>query len=95
MSANGDLVEVRVFGPLREIVGRKSVSLPYAGMTVKHALARFAEDQGDRVRPMLLDSQGNRRRSLILLLNDQTVDEDTRHLRSGDVISVLLPLAGG
>jgi molybdopterin converting factor small subunit len=45
---------------------------------------------------MLFDSRGNRLRSLILLLNNQTVDElETSRLRSGDVITVLLPLAGG
>ncbi len=96
MSTNGDLVELRLFGPLREVVGEKLVSVPYAGLTVAEALARFADEQGESVRPMLFDSQGNRLRSLILLLNNQTVDElETSRLHSGDVITVLLPLAGG
>jgi molybdopterin converting factor small subunit len=96
VSTNGDLVEVRLFGPLRQVVGEKSVSLPCAGMTIAEALRRFADDRGESVRPMLFDSQGNRLRSLILLLNNQTVEDcDTSQLRSGDVISILLPLAGG
>lgn len=96
MSTNGDLVELRLFGPLREVVGEKLVSVPYAGLTVAEALARFANEQGESVRPMLFDSQGNRLRSLILLLNNQTVDDfDASQLRSGDVITILLPLAGG
>ena len=95
MSTNGNLVEMRLFGPLRTVVGQKSISLPYAGMMIDDALARFADEQGEAVRPMLLDSQGNRLRSIILLLNDYTVDRDGQRLRSGDVVSVLLPLAGG
>jgi len=96
VSSNDDLVKVRVFGPLREVVGEKSVSVPYAGMTVAEALARFADEHGAAVRRMLFDSQGHRLRSLILLLNNQTVDEsDTNRLQGGDVIMVLLPLAGG
>jgi molybdopterin converting factor small subunit len=96
VNSNGDLVEVRLFGPLREAVGEKSVSVPYAGMTVAEALAQFADEQGAAVRPMLFDSRGHRLRSLILLLNDQTVDDsDTNRLHGGDVITVLLPLAGG
>ena len=95
MSTNGNLVEMRLFGPLRTVVGQKSISLPYAGMMIDDALERFAKDQGEAVRPMLFDSDGNRLRSIILLLNDHTVDYDGQHLRSGDVISVLLPLAGG
>jgi len=95
MSASGDLVEVRLFGPLRTLVGQKSVTLPYAGLKIDDALARFVDDHTDSVRSMLFDSQGRRRRSIILLLNDQTVEDEAERLRSGDVISVLLPLAGG
>ena len=95
MSANGNLVELRLFGPLRNLVGRKSIELPYAGMQIDDALARFASEQGDSVRPLLYDSQGRRRRSIILLLNEQTVDDERQFLRTGDVVSVLLPLAGG
>ena len=88
--------DVGLAGPLREVVGEKSVSMPYAGMTVAEALARFANEQGAAVRPMLFDSEGHRLRSLILLLNNQTVDEsDKSKLQGGDVITVLLPLAGG
>jgi molybdopterin converting factor small subunit len=95
MSDNGDLVEIRLFGPLRSLVGQKSLERPYVGMQIEDALARFADEQGDSVRPMLFDSQGRRRRSIILLLNDQTVENDRQCLRAGDVVSVLLPLAGG
>ena len=95
MSTNGNLVEMRLFGPLRAVVGQKSLSLPYAGMMIDDALERFADEQGEAVRPMLFDSRGNRLRSIILLVNDRTVDYDGQRLCSGDVVSVLLPLAGG
>jgi molybdopterin converting factor small subunit len=94
-SENGNIT-LRLFGPLREIVGAKALSRPYAEMTPADALARFADEHGDSVRPMLFDSQGRRRRSLILLLNDQTLGEgEGVRLQGGDVLSVLLPLAGG
>jgi molybdopterin converting factor small subunit len=95
LSASGNLVELRLFGPLRSLVGQKSLELPYAGMQIDDALARFAAEHGDSVRPMLYDSQGRRRRSIILLLNEQTIDDERQCLRTGDVVSVLLPLAGG
>jgi len=95
MSTNGNHVEIRLFGPLRATIGEKSLSLPYAGMMIDDALERFADEQGEAVRPMLFDSQGNRLRSIILLLNDHTVDPDGERLRGGDVVTVLLPLAGG
>lgn len=95
MSTNGKRIEIRLFGPLRAAIGEKSLSLPYAGMMVDDALERFAAEQGDAIRPMLFDGQGNRLRSIILLLNDRTVDPDGERLRAGDVVSVLLPLAGG
>jgi len=92
---NGNIT-FRLFGPLREIVGAKAVSRPYAEMTAADALTRFADEQGDSVKPMLFDSEGRRRRSVIILLNDQTLGEcEGVRLRGGDVLSVLLPLAGG
>ena len=68
MSANTNPVEVRLFGPLREIIGRRSVTVPYAGMTMRDALVRFADERGTVIRHMLFDSQGNRRPSIIFLL---------------------------
>jgi hypothetical protein len=58
-------------------------------------LVSFAEERQD-VRRFILDGEGDLWRSLILLLNDEPVtDGRETHVTAGDVITILLPLAGG
>lgn len=96
MSNDTAAVTLRLFGPLRTVVGRNQVHVCCAGGTVRESLARFAEDYGDAVRPFIFDEQGNQRLSLILLLNGEPVREsDQVRVSAGDEIGVLLPLAGG
>lgn len=98
MSSECAEVTVRLFGPLRDAVGRREVRLPHPGGTVKDALARLADCGGDSVRQFILDRDGNVRRSLIVLLNDAPLragESDHARLEQGDVLSLLLPLAGG
>ncbi|MDH4180227.1 MAG: MoaD/ThiS family protein [Armatimonadota bacterium] len=96
VSSDEALITLRLFGPLRDAVGQAEICLPCAGATVKEALVRFAEERGDAVRPFILDGQGDLWRSVILLLNGEPVgDSAETRLKAGDVISLLLPLAGG
>jgi molybdopterin converting factor small subunit len=90
------MVTVRVFGALRQALGRSEVELPCAGVTVKDALIRLAASCDGEVANYIFDKQGNLWRSLMLLVNDEPVS-DALHQRTnaGDVISLLLPLAGG
>ncbi|MFB3883385.1 MAG: MoaD/ThiS family protein [Armatimonadota bacterium] len=96
MSSGSAAVTLRLFGPLRNAVGQREVQLPCAGATVTETLARLAKEWGDSVRPFIFDRQGNQMRSLILLVNDEPVeDSKLTVVHGGDVVSVLLPLAGG
>ncbi len=96
MSSDTALATLRLFGPLRDAIGQAEVRLPCTGVTVKKTLVRFAEERGDPVRSFILDGQGNQWRSLIVLLNGEPIeDSQETHVKEDDVISLLLPLAGG
>lgn len=95
MSDNDALVSLRLFGALRSAVGQKEVQVPCAGGTVNEALLCFTE-QHSGVRSFIFDGEGKQRRSMILLLNgDPVSDSQTTLVEEGDVVSLLLPLAGG
>ena len=96
MSPDTAMVTLRLFGPLRNAVGHEEVQLPCVGASVKETLVRLAEEWGDTVRAFIFDRQGNQVRSLILMQNDEPVeDSKATVVGAGDVVSVLLPLAGG
>ena len=95
MSDDGTHVTLRLFGGLREAVGQPEVSLKCVGETVTDTLARFAEER-ENVRRFIFDGEGNPWPSLILMLNDEPVkDGRTTRVEAGDVVTILLPLAGG
>jgi molybdopterin converting factor small subunit len=96
MSDNDALVFLRLFGALRDAVGHKEVQVPCAGGSVSEVLLCFAEQHGDPVRSFIFDGEGKPRRSMILLLNGDPIgDSQTARVEEGDVVSLLLPLAGG
>jgi molybdopterin converting factor small subunit len=89
-------ITLRLFGPLRSVTGKREVQLPCAGSTVREALKHFATAGGNAVERFIYDGQGNKHRSIILLLNEEPIsDGQDARLQAGDVISLLLPLAGG
>ncbi len=90
------MIALRLYGPLRAAVGQPEVRLPCAGATVEEVLVRFVEERDDDIRSFIFDGQGNRWRSLIVLLDGEPVqDSQATRVKAGDVISLLLPLAGG
>jgi molybdopterin converting factor small subunit len=90
------LVTLRLFGALSTAVGKRELQLPCAGATVAEALIEFVERCGEQARGFVFDRQGHRSRSLMVLLNEEPVGgaEEAR-LKPGDVLTLLLPLAGG
>ncbi len=95
MSGNGGNVKVRLYGALRHAVGSREVDLPVAQVTLKEALQRLAQ-QHARTTDLLFDQQGDVWASVILLLNDEPAPEGAATaVKGGDVVSILLPLAGG
>jgi len=95
-TAQTEMVTVRVFGALRQAMGQSEVRLPCAGATVKDALVQLGQGSNGDVASYIFDKQGNLWRSLMLLVNDEPVsDALCQRTNPGDVISLLLPLAGG
>lgn len=95
-TVQADIVTVRVFGALRQALGQSEVKLPCAGATVKDALVQLGQASSDDVARYIFDKQGDLWRSLMLLVNGEPVsDALCQKTNPGDVITLLLPLAGG
>ena len=70
--------------------------MPCGEATLKEALQHFAEKHAPCAAEMLFDRQGQIWSSLILLLNEEPArDGPQTPVKAGDVVSVLMPLAGG
>jgi molybdopterin converting factor small subunit len=95
MSATDGTVTLRLYGSLRQAAGGKEVELEAGAETVQELLQRFA-CRAPRAGALLFDREGNLWRGLVLLLNEEPAPErqETR-VKAGDVVSVLVPLAGG
>lgn len=91
-----ETVTVRVFGALRQAIGRSEMQLPCAGASVRDVLIRLIAESAGEAGSYIFDKQGNLWRSLMLLVNDEPVEDAFRQrTNAGDVICLLLPLAGG
>jgi len=96
MSVATGTITLRFFGALRQAIGQREVGLPWAGATVEEVLRRFADESSEEVRSFIFDRQGRRWRSLLLLLNEEPVeDSQATRVADGDILALLLPLAGG
>ncbi len=90
------MIKLKLFSSLRELAGSKEVTVEGDGISVKLALERLAEKLGDGARPMLFDAAGDVWASVLLLVNgDAATDGPSTTVKTGDVVSVLLPTAGG
>lgn len=96
MSGTGGAIRLRLYGALRQVAGSREVELSCRDVTVKEALQHFAKEHTPRAESLLFDRQGNIWSSLILLLNEEPAGRNSQTLlKVGDVVSVLMPLAGG
>jgi MoaD family protein len=90
------MIKLRLFAGLRDAVGEKEVKMEESDITLKELLQKFAASRGEKVRDFLFDSEGNVWRSVMLLINDEPADRELQtKVKSGDVVSILLPTAGG
>jgi MoaD family protein len=88
------MVKLRLFSVLREIAGAKEVEVD--ALSIKDALARFAEKYGDKAKSALFDSQGELLPSVLLLVNGEAAEAGAAtQVSAGDTVQVLLPTAGG
>jgi molybdopterin converting factor small subunit len=89
-------ITLRLFGSLRHAVGSREIELPCTKPTLREALEEFTASHTPGVSGMIFDKQGNLWSSLILLLNEEpAADGPQTRVKPGDVVSVLMPLAGG
>jgi len=90
------MIKLRLFSALREIAGAKEVEVEGNELTVGEALQQFAQRFGEKAQQVLFDKDGNLQQSVLLLVNGESAEHgaETR-VRSEDVVSVLLPTAGG
>ena len=90
------MVTMKLFSSLRDLAGTKEVKVEGDGLSIKQTLEQLAAKLGEQAKPMLFDSQGNVWSSVLLLVNgDAPHDGPATTVKSGDVITVLLPTAGG
>ena len=90
------MIKLRLFSSLREIAGAKEVEVESDALTVEATLERFAARYGERARAILFDKQGEVWASVLLLVNGQAAENGpATRVKSGDVVAVLLPTAGG
>jgi MoaD family protein len=90
------MIRLRLFSALREIAGAKEVEVEGDEVSIKDALARFASKHGDRARAALFDAEGEVLPSVLLLVNGEAPEEGpATRVKSGDLVAVLLPTAGG
>ncbi len=90
------MIKLRLFSALREMAGAKEVEVEGDGVSIKDALLTFSERYGDRARAALFDSEGELLPSVLLLVNGEAADRGAAtRVKSGDLVAVLLPTAGG
>jgi molybdopterin converting factor small subunit len=85
-------IKVTLTGRLADILDKElSLSSP---STVGEAIREVA-GMNEEAKAFLLDDEGKVRDNIIVLVNDENVDDLEQPLREGDVIFLLLPIAGG
>ena len=90
------MITLRLFSALREIAGSKEVEVEGDTLAIGEALRQFAQRFGEKAHQVLFDKDGNLQQSVLLLVNDESAETGPQtQVKSGDVVSVLLPTAGG
>ncbi len=90
------MIKLKLFSSLRDLAGTKEVEVEGDGISVKQALENLGAKLGDQAKPMLFDGSGEVWASVLLLVNgDAASDGPATLVKAGDVVSVLLPTAGG
>jgi MoaD family protein len=90
------MIKLRLFSSLRDLAGSKEVEVDGDQVSIKRALSSFADRYGDKAKQILFDQQGEVWPSVLLLVNGEAAENGpATEVKSGDVVSVLLPTAGG
>jgi molybdopterin converting factor small subunit len=91
------MTKVRLFGALRDRVGRNEVDLP-GGTSLMGILASLAELYGEPVGRLLLEeSDGTlkKRQPVVILISGRTQKDLDRLVTNGETVSIFPAVAGG
>ena len=90
-------VTINYLAQLKQITGIPSESITIDGAcSVQDLVRQVAEKQRNSLGSFLLDTEGNLRNSILVIVGDNQVHwEIPMQLKEGDEISFLSPLAGG
>lgn len=90
------MIKLRLFSSLRELAGTKEVEVEGDGISIKQALEQLAARLGEQAKAILFDGNGEVWASVLLVVNgDAASNGPATTVKSGDVVAVLLPTAGG
>ena len=90
------MIKLRLFSALREIADSKEAEVEAQELAIGEALQQFAQRFGEKAQQILFDKDGNLQQSVLLLVNGESAENGAQtRVKSGDVVSVLLPTAGG
>jgi len=90
------MIKLRLFSALREIADSKEVEVEGEELAIGEALRQFGQRFGEKAQQVLFDKDGNLQQSVLLLVNGESAENGAQtRVKSGDVVSVLLPTAGG
>ena len=91
-------IQVNYFAQIKQIVGgvdSETIQLE-TPCSVKKLVNKLVENHGDSLENMLLDSSGNLRSTILLVIGDAQIPWNSSvEIEEGDEISLLSPLAGG
>jgi molybdopterin converting factor small subunit len=90
-------VTVRYLAQLKQAGGSagEQVEVP-SSCSVDELLAYLADRHGASLRDLLLDPAGKRQPTILVFVGDvQVAPVESAHLRDGDVVTLLSPMAGG
>jgi molybdopterin converting factor small subunit len=82
---------------LKRAVGTASETLDVPdGSGVGEVIRTAAQQHGESVAAMLLDNQGNVRRSVLIFVGDEQIGAgDARELIDGSTLTLMSPISGG
>lgn len=76
-------------------IAAETIEVP-DGAGVSEVVRTAAEQHGESVAAMLLDEQGNVRRSVLIFVGDEQIGAgDARELIDGSTLTLMSPISGG
>lgn len=93
-------IKIRLYGVLRDYVGRETLELEKAGSSIElHTLFKDLLDKYERLREyIVVEGDTMRVRSVSILVNGRHVmfvEGEKTQLKDGDIIDLIPPVAGG